>query len=117
MSTPNSSSSKSTTTPLSPRSRAMLEDMMEWSDDEKQDAPMLPIDFQTACEMQLSFGKHKGQTVGEMLSGRKTRQYLRWCLENFEGLFDDTRAAIEICLAAYESARDARPVANKRKFN
>jgi hypothetical protein len=95
----------------------MLEDMMEWSDDEKQDAPRVPMDFQTACNVVLSFGKHKGQTVGQLLRERKTREYLRWCLENFDEMFDDTRAAIEICLSAYESAREARPVAKKRKFN
>jgi hypothetical protein len=112
-------SNPSSSTPIvSPRSAAIPIDMLEWSDDDKEDAvPLAPMDFQTACDIVLNFGKHKGQTVGELLRGRKTRDYLRWCLENFEGLFSEPRAAIEICLTAYERAKETRGVTKKRKLN
>ena len=111
-------SNPSSSTPIvSPRSTA-LPDMLEWSDDDKEDAVPVPMDFQTACDVVLNFGKHKGQTVGELLSGRKTRQYLRWCSTSFEGLFEEPRCAIDICLTAYERAKETRGVTKKkRKLN
>lgn len=38
----------------------------------------------------LGFGKHKGQMLRDIDPG-----YLMWCLDHFNGLWDDTRTAIE----------------------
>lgn len=90
---------------------------LEWSDAE-EDSAVAPMDFEAARAVELGFGKHQGTSIGAMLLCRKTRSYLRWCIEKFEGLFDEQKLAIEICLAEFDTAKQARPpVAKKRKRN
>jgi hypothetical protein len=35
---------------------------------------------------------------------------MRWCLANFEKLFEDTKAAMELALGSYDEAKATRAV-------
>jgi hypothetical protein len=84
-----------------------FENMSEWSDSDEE-APDQPLTFATAVEVKLGFGKHKGETIGSLLRTVKGRSYMRWCLENFDKLFEDTRAAMMLALAEFDKAKAAR---------
>jgi hypothetical protein len=87
-------------------------DECEASDDE---ADNVELTFASASQVKLAFGKHKSKTVGDLLRQSKSRDYLRWVLANFEGLYTETRLAMELCLAEYDKAKHARPASKKRK--
>jgi hypothetical protein len=83
-----------------------FEQMYEWSDNEEE-APQ-PLSFSSAVEVTLGFGKHKGETIGDLLRTARGRSYMRWCLENFAKLFEDTRAAMVLALYEFNKAKEAR---------
>jgi hypothetical protein len=83
--------------------------MEEWSDSE-QESPDQPLTFASAVEVTLGFGKHKGETIGSLLKTTRGRGYMRWCLEHFEKLFEDTRAAMVLALSEFDKAKAARAI-------
>jgi hypothetical protein len=83
-----------------------FDNMDEWSDSEGE-APQ-PLTFATAVEVTLGFCKHKSETIGSLLKTTRGRSYMRWCLEHFEKLFEDTRAAMMLALSEFDKAKAAR---------
>jgi hypothetical protein len=77
----------------------------QFSDSEEEAAPPT---LETAMSTKIGFGKHRGTTLGALVQGRKTREYLRWVIANFEGLYDDAREAITMVLDGYKTAKAAR---------
>ena len=83
-----------------------FDNMDQWSSDEEETSE--PLTFETAIEVTLGFGKHRGESIGTLLRTTAGRAYMRWCLANFEKLFDDTRAAMELALSEFEKAKASR---------
>lgn len=61
--------------------------------DDASHAGLTP-DQEQASSFVLPFGKHKGQTLGDIVRTSKGRDYLTWLLD-WEGLRDETREALE----------------------
>jgi hypothetical protein len=80
-----------------------FEDIEEWSEDEDVDGG--PLTFDAAIQVKLGFGKHKRKSVGELVRTGAGRAYM---IENFEKLFDTTKAAMQLALEAYAKAKIAR---------
>jgi hypothetical protein len=77
----------------------------EWSDSENEDKP---LSFDEAIDTIIGFGKHKGKSIGKLVRSSKGRGYMSWCIENFENMFDSTKAAMILVLSEYEKAKARR---------
>jgi hypothetical protein len=80
-------------------------DDLEWSDSETDDKP---LSFDEAIDTIIQFGKHKGKSIGKLVRSSKGRSYMSWCIENFENMFDSTKAAMILVLSEYEKAKARR---------
>ena len=78
-------------------------DDCQFSDAEEEAAPLT---LEAAMSTPIAFGKHRGTALGVLVRARKTREYLRWVVENFEGL--QAREAITMVLDEYQKAKAAR---------
>jgi len=79
----------------------------EFSDDES--SPSKSIDeFKWEGDVlayHMPFGKHKGTSLHDMVSSKKTRSYLRWTLANFKSMFPETRRLFTEALQLYNDAK------------
>jgi hypothetical protein len=87
-----------------------FDNMDEWSDSEEEEDAACPLTFAKAVEVTLGFGKYKGETIGSLLRTSRGREYMKWCLENFAKLYEDTRQAMELALSEFDKAKAARVV-------
>tara|TARA_R110000851_G_scaffold106401_3_gene225498 strand:- start:5915 stop:6232 length:318 start_codon:yes stop_codon:yes gene_type:complete len=83
-------------------------------DDEAEDAPA-EVTFESACAAHIPFGKkYKGQLLGDLIRTKSGRSYLRYLLD-WDELFEDLRANIEILMIAYGENKDVGEPSKKRK--
>jgi hypothetical protein len=68
----------------------------EASDDESAEA----MTFDLGCQVMIPFGKHRGSKLGDHVTTRVGRSYLRYLLE-WDGLFAELRASIQCVMDAY----------------
>ena len=54
-----------------------------------------------AFEHVITFGKHKGSTIKEIMTTQKGRIYLKYVREKWEGLRDEQKAAIDKAFEIY----------------
>jgi hypothetical protein len=77
-------------------------DDCEASDDESEAGVM---SFERACEVAVPFGKHRGSKLGDHVTTRVGRSYLRYLLE-WDGLFAELRASIQCVMDAYNIVKN-----------
>ena len=79
-------------------------DAFESSDDE-DDRSSIAISLATKVMHGKSF---RGKTLGELVVSQRGRKYLRWSLDNFDGLHDRARYHIEAVMKLYNEAKKAK---------
>jgi hypothetical protein len=75
----------------------------QWSDDEEE---AKEVTFQTASDATMSFGKHRGQTLGSLVKSKAGRSYLAY-VQGWDGLYEDQRRNIECVMKEYEAQKKA----------
>lgn len=55
-----------------------------------------------ALDHVIQFGKHKGKPIRDIIRSQSGRSYLRWCLDNFDGMSNYTRQPVTVVMEALQ---------------
>jgi hypothetical protein len=103
---------KMQTTPATKKRKATKKQVVPSEDEAKYvqtifsefevDDPVV-VTAKEAFEHELTFGKHKGSTIKEVMKTQKGRNYLRYVREKWDGLRENQKAVIDKALGLYDA--------------
>ena len=71
-------------------------------DDFDTDDDIITPTAEEAFQFTLTFGKHKGETVAEVMKTKKGRSYLKYVLEKWDALLPEQAIMLDFALKAWE---------------
>ena len=84
----------------------------ESSDDETADTRTL----ETSLSFTIMHGRSfRGKTLRDVVATKRGREYLRWSLDNFDGLHASSRFHIEAVLALYAKVKAQKKKASNKE--
>lgn len=77
----------------------------DFSDDEESGNTTICTTVHMARGVLMTFGKHKGSKIGDLMKDKKTRSYLKWAAEKSDRISMFEASAIEMLMSDYRKQK------------